>query len=84
VRHLRKTRDAGAPARDHAPSVNRDRRDRVLDWREELRRLEPDLPQLPAAARQAVDATLLCFLLEDAEAGTEPVQAIPRVLDPAA
>jgi hypothetical protein len=57
---------------DDAATVNRDCRDRVLDWREELRRLEPDLPNLPPAARAAVEATLQRFLGEDAEAGSEP------------
>jgi hypothetical protein len=44
-----------------------ERRDRILDWREELRRLEPELPELPAAAREAVLATVRRFLREDAE-----------------
>jgi hypothetical protein len=76
------------PHANNAPTVNRDRRDRVLDWHEELRRLEPDLPKLPAAARQAVEATLRRFLLEDAEAGiepsAEPARTIRSVLDHAA
>jgi hypothetical protein len=68
--------------------VNRDRRDRVLDWREELNRLEPDLPNLPAAARLAVHATVEGFLREDAEAGIGPrvseAALLARTLDDAA
>ena len=36
--------------------VSLEHRDRVLDWRIELQRLEPELPSLPPAARRAVDA----------------------------
>jgi len=43
-----------------------ERRDRILDWREELHRLEPELPDLPAAARRAVQAVVEDFLREDA------------------
>jgi hypothetical protein len=68
--------------------VNSDRRDRVLDWREELRRLEPDLPGLPAAARLAVQTTVERFLREEAEMELEqrgaPVRAHARELDDAA
>ena len=46
-------------------------RDRILDWREELRRLEPELPELPAAARRALRETIERFMLEDALAGPE-------------
>jgi hypothetical protein len=60
--------------------VNRDRRDRVLDWHEELQRLEPDLPTLPAAARVAVEDVLAHFLREDAEAGVELGAASARPL----
>ncbi len=52
--------------------MNRDSRDRVLDWHEELHRLEPDLLRLPAAARLAVRATVERFLREDAEAEAAP------------
>lgn len=41
-------------------------RDRILDWRDELRRLEPNLPQLPLAARRAVRELVEAFLVEDA------------------
>lgn len=53
--------------------------DRILDWREELRRLEPELSSLPPAAREAVRATVARFLWEDARA-----LAAPRRLDDAA
>jgi hypothetical protein len=56
--------------------VNRDRRDRILDWREELRRLEPDLPRLPRAAQEAIRATVERFLREDDEAGLRPRLAL--------
>jgi len=62
--------DAGEVPPDDAPTVNRDRRDRILDWHEELVRLEPDLASLPAAARRAVQATVECFLREDGEMTT--------------
>ncbi|HEV7133006.1 MAG TPA: hypothetical protein VGN27_04665 [Gaiellaceae bacterium] len=39
--------------------------DRVLDWQEELRRIER-LDDLSPAARQLVDAVVAAFLLEDA------------------
>jgi hypothetical protein len=51
----------------------------VLDWQEELQRLEPDLAQLPAAARLAVRATVERFLREDAEAGSGPLGAHAEV-----
>lgn len=47
--------------------MNTDRRDRVLDWREELFGLEPDFAALPEAARNAVQATVARFLSEDTE-----------------
>ena len=67
---------------DEAATVNRDCRDRIVDWREELSRLEPDLPRLPAAARLAVRTTVERFLREDAEAGAQMRQS--RALDDAA
>lgn len=54
-------------------------RDRILDWREELRRLEPDLSALPLAARRAVCLVLDSFAREDDEGSGEP-----RALDNAA
>jgi hypothetical protein len=88
VRFLRETRDAARWAPDDVSSVNRDRRDRILDWREELERLEPDLPRLPAAARLAVRATVERFLREDTEAGLAPAgareKARPRAFHDAA
>jgi hypothetical protein len=56
--------------------MNRDRRDRILDWREELRSLEPDLSRLPAAAQEAVRATVERFLREDAEVVLRPYLAL--------
>ncbi len=42
----------------------------MLDWQEEFRRIAPDLPGLPAAARAAVLGVVAAFVDEDAEAGT--------------
>lgn len=47
-------------------------RDRILDWHDELRRLAPELPSLPQAAREALDATVARFLWEDARALPAP------------
>jgi hypothetical protein len=44
------------------------RRDRVMDWEEELLRIAPRLLELPVAARQAIYDTVACFMREDAEA----------------
>jgi len=43
-------------------------RERVLDWHEELLRIEPELVGLPAAARLAVLVVLVDFLEEDVAA----------------
>ena len=43
-----------------------DRRDPILDWREELRRIAARLPELPAGARQAVEEVVTAFAREDA------------------
>lgn len=51
-------------------------RDRILDWQEELRRLEPDLPSLPLAARRAVRLVLESFAREDEERGSRATQAL--------
>ena len=40
-------------------------RDRILDWHEELHRLEPELSELPEEARRAVEALVEGFLHED-------------------
>jgi len=40
--------------------------DRVLDWRDELRRIERRLPDLPVEARVAVKRVLERFQAEDA------------------
>jgi hypothetical protein len=44
-----------------------DRRDRVLDWRVELRRVTPLLLELPAPARRAVLDVVAAFVREDAD-----------------
>jgi hypothetical protein len=44
-----------------------DRRDRVLDWRDELRRVTPLLLELPAPARRAVMDAVAAFVREDAD-----------------
>jgi hypothetical protein len=46
-------------------SVPTDARDRVLDWRDELLRIEPRLLELPLAARQAIRDVVTAFELED-------------------
>jgi hypothetical protein len=43
-------------------------RERVLDWRDELLRIEPELAGLPAAARLAVLVVVADFLEEDVAA----------------
>jgi hypothetical protein len=47
-------------------------RDRILDWREELRRLEPELASLPAGAQRAVRRLVEQFRLEDELGDPEP------------
>jgi hypothetical protein len=44
-----------------------DRRDRVADWKDELRRLMPTLMELPPPARKAVVDVLTAFAREDAD-----------------
>jgi hypothetical protein len=44
-----------------------DRRDRVLDWKDELLRIAPRLYELPPAARQLVHDVVAGFIREDAE-----------------
>ena len=51
----------------HAETVTQPRRDRVLDWREELLRIAPELPSLPVQARLAVLRLVARFVHEDAE-----------------
>lgn len=46
--------------------VPTDRRDRVLDWQEELLRIAPRLLELPIAARLAIYDVVEDFLREDA------------------
>jgi hypothetical protein len=48
-----------------------DRRDRVLDWRDELRRLTPLLLELPAPARRAVMDAVAAFVREDEDGSGE-------------
>ena len=54
-----------------------DRRDRVLDWRDELRRVTPRLAELPLGARLAVMQVVATFVREDADAPAESL-AEPR------
>jgi hypothetical protein len=58
-----------------------DRRERVLDWRDELRRLTPLLAELPLAARLAVMQTAERFAREDGsdlgESLVEPPHRVP-------
>jgi hypothetical protein len=44
-----------------------ERRDRILDWHDELRRLTPRLTELPLAARLAVREVVATFEREDAD-----------------
>jgi hypothetical protein len=44
-----------------------DRRDRVLDWKDELRRVTPRLAELPPGARLAVMQVVAAFVREDAD-----------------
>ena len=44
-----------------------ERNNRTLDWREELRWLQPKLRELPAEARRAVLEAVAHFRAEDAE-----------------
>jgi hypothetical protein len=46
-----------------------DRRDRVLDWHDELRRVTPRLAELPLAARLAIAEVVATFAREDARNG---------------
>ena len=48
-------------------------RDPMLDWHDELLRIEPELPGLPPAARQLIRELVAEFVAEDAaaEAGVE-------------
>jgi hypothetical protein len=48
-----------------------DRRDRVLDWHDELRRVTPLLAELPLAARLAVAEVVATFAREDEREGGE-------------
>lgn len=71
--------EARLSAGDHEP-VAREFRDRVVDWRVELRRLEPELHRLPLAARRAVIQLVARFQLEDTRGG----EGESRPLDDAA
>jgi len=51
--------------------MSTDRGERVLDWRQELRRVTPLLNELPLAARRAVIQTVGAFLREDSLAFRE-------------
>jgi hypothetical protein len=52
--------------------VPTDLQDRVLDWREELLRIAPQLLELPSAARQAVSDVVADFMREDAGSAETP------------
>jgi hypothetical protein len=54
-----------------------DRRDRVLDWRDELRRVTPRLAEMPLGARLAVMQVVAAFVREDADDPAESL-AEPR------
>ncbi len=54
-----------------------DRRDRVLDWRDELRRVTPRLAELPLGARLAVLAVVATFVREDAD---NPAESLDQPL----
>jgi hypothetical protein len=56
----------------HDVGVPMDARDRVLDWQDEMRRLEPRLLELPAAAREAIREVVAAFQLEDAASPAAP------------
>ena len=43
-------------------------RERVLDWHDELRRIEPELSGLPPAARELILELVAHFAAEDAAA----------------
>jgi hypothetical protein len=61
-----------------------DRRDRVLDWRDELRRLTPRLAELPLGARLAVMEVVATFAREDADRPAESLAAPRRAISDAA
>jgi len=62
-----------------------DRRDRVLDWHDELRRLTPRLAELPLAARLAIAEVVASFAREDANASrTPPAESTTRAISNAA
>ena len=50
-----------------------DRRERILDWRDELRRVTPLLAELPMGARLAVMEVVATFAREDRD---DPAQAL--------
>jgi len=50
-------------------SMGKTGEDRVLDWQEELRRIEGRLADLPPAARLAVESVIERFRAEDAARG---------------
>ena len=65
-----------------------ERRDRILDWHDELRRLIPRLPELPVAARLAVIEVVATFEREDADRSdaslTETLNRAARAISHAA
>ncbi len=52
-----------------------DRRERILDWRDELRRVTPLLAELPMGARLAVMEVVATFAREDR---VDPSQALAQ------
>jgi len=73
-RCLAVTGDTRADGSVHGETMPLDRRDRVLDWHDELRRLAPRLAELPLAARLAIAEVVATFAREDAMEPREPAQ----------
>ncbi|HVN62544.1 MAG TPA: hypothetical protein VMT59_14890 [Gaiellaceae bacterium] len=63
----------------HGETMPLERRDRVLDWHDELRRVTPLLAELPLAARLAIAEVVATFAREDAgERGDSSVETPSR------
>ena len=58
----------------HGETMPPDRRDRILDWHDELRRVTPLLAELPLAARLAIAEVVATFAREDAAEPREPAR----------
>jgi hypothetical protein len=61
-----------------------DRRDRILDWRDELRRVTPLLGELPLGARLAVMEVVATFAREDDNAPGESFESLNSAISDAA